>query len=159
MISEELYVQMKKLMVKPGKKVRLSDYDTEYKGESVNKTQSETLMEVGRKHLAEVQDKLYAHNRYRILIILQAMDAAGKDSAVKHILSGLNPLGVKVHSFKTPTLQELDHDYFWRHYLALPARGEIGIQDRKSTRLNSSHSQISYAVFCLKKKKKKKKNK
>jgi PPK2 family polyphosphate:nucleotide phosphotransferase len=130
MISEELYVQIKKLMVKPGKKIKLADYDTEYTGESVNKAQAETLMEIGRRHLSEVQDKLYAHNRHSVLIIFQAMDAAGKDSAVKHVLSGLNPLGVKVHSFKAPTLQELDHDYFWRHYLALPARGEIAIHNR-----------------------------
>src|SRR5690349_19803119 len=130
MISEELYVQIKKLMVKPGKKIRLKDYQTEYNGASVNKAQAETLMETGRKHLSEVQDKLYAYNRYSVLIIFQAMDAAGKDSAVKHIMSGFNPLGVKVHSFKAPTSHELDHDYFWRHILAMPARGEIGIHNR-----------------------------
>ncbi|HEY3406519.1 MAG TPA: polyphosphate kinase 2 family protein [Ohtaekwangia sp.] len=130
MISEELAVQIKKLMVKPGKKIRLTDYATEYTGKSVNKAQAETLMEVGRKHLSEVQDKLYAQNQHSVLIIFQAMDAAGKDSAVKHIMSGFNPLGVKVHSFKAPTSHELDHDYFWRHYLTLPARGEIAIHNR-----------------------------
>jgi PPK2 family polyphosphate:nucleotide phosphotransferase len=88
------------------------------------------MLENGRNHLAEVQDMLYAHNRYSVLIIFQAMDAAGKDGAVKHIMSGFNPLGVKVHSFKAPNSHELDHYYFWRHELALPARGEIAIHNR-----------------------------
>ena len=130
MVSEELFVQISKLKVKPGKKVNLSDYKTSYEGESINKQQGEVLLEQGRKHLAEIQDKLYAHNRYGVLIIFQAMDAAGKDSAVKHIMSGLNPLGVKVHSFKAPSSQELDHDFLWRHNLAVPARGEMAIHNR-----------------------------
>jgi PPK2 family polyphosphate:nucleotide phosphotransferase len=88
------------------------------------------MLESSRKHLAEVQDKLYAHNRYSVLIILQAMDAAGKDGAVKHIMSGFNPLGVKVYSFKAPNSAELDHYYLWRHQLALPAHGEIAIHNR-----------------------------
>lgn len=88
------------------------------------------MLEIGRKHLAEIQDKLYAHNEYSVLIIFQAMDAAGKDGAVKHIMSGFNPLGVKVYSFKAPNAHELDHDYFWRHSVALPARGEIAIHNR-----------------------------
>jgi PPK2 family polyphosphate:nucleotide phosphotransferase len=130
MVSEEVYVQIRKLRVKPGKKIRLKNYDTEYDGKAVNKKRAEEMLERGRKNLAEMQDKLYAHNRYSVLIILQAMDAAGKDSAVKHIMSGVNPLGVKVHSFKAPTTTELDHDYLWRHSLALPARGEIVIHNR-----------------------------
>jgi PPK2 family polyphosphate:nucleotide phosphotransferase len=73
---------------------------------------------------------LYAHNRYGVLIILQALDAAGKDGAVKHILSGLNPVGVKVHNFKAPSTHELDHDYLWRHSIALPPRGEMAIHNR-----------------------------
>jgi polyphosphate kinase 2 (PPK2 family) len=72
----------------------------------------------------------YVHNQYSVLTILQAMDAAGKDSTIKHLLSGLNPTGVSVHGFKTPTKHELDHDYLWRHTIALPARGEIGIHNR-----------------------------
>lgn len=130
MVSEELFVQINKLKVKPGKKVNLLEYKTCYKGESINKQQAEVLLEQGRKHLAEIQDKLYAHNRYGVLIIFQAMDAAGKDSAVKHIMSGLNPLGVKVHSFKAPSSHELDHDFLWRHNLAMPARGEMAIHNR-----------------------------
>lgn len=130
MLTDEKLIELKKLMVKPGKTVKLKDFDTEYKGKALNKAEAEKLLEEGRKHLAEVQDELYAHNRYSILIIFQAMDAAGKDGAVKHIMSGFNPLGVKVYSFKAPTSAELDHDYFWRHQLALPARGEIAIHNR-----------------------------
>jgi len=73
---------------------------------------------------------LYAYSKHSVLIILQAMDAAGKDGAVKHIMSGFNPLGVKVYSFKAPNSTELDHEYLWRHQLALPARGEIAIHNR-----------------------------
>jgi PPK2 family polyphosphate:nucleotide phosphotransferase len=130
MLHNEKLIQVKKLMVKPRTIVKLKDFDTEYKGKTLNKTEAEKLLEEGRKHLAKVQDELYAHNRYSILIIFQAMDAAGKDGAVKHIMSGFNPLGVKVYSFKAPTSAELDHDYFWRHQLALPARGEIAIHNR-----------------------------
>lgn len=130
MVSDELYVPMKNMMVKPGKSVNLKKYDTDYAGNAINKEVGLDLLEQGRKKLSEVQDKLYAHNQYSVLIILQAMDAAGKDSAVKHIMSGLNPLGVKVHSFKAPTSHELDHNYLWRHSLAMPARGEIAIHNR-----------------------------
>jgi len=130
MVSEEDFVEIKKLMVKPGKPIVLRKYNTKYEGKTLNKKQAGDLLELGRKHLAEVQDKLYAQNLYSVLIIFQAMDAAGKDSTVKHIMSGFNPLGVKVHSFKTPSIQELDHHYLWRHMLALPARGEIAIHNR-----------------------------
>jgi PPK2 family polyphosphate:nucleotide phosphotransferase len=81
-------------------------------------------------NLAIMQDKLYAHDQYSVLIVLQAMDAAGKDGIIKHVISGLNASGVKVCSFKTPTKEELDHDYLWRHAKVLPARGEIGIFNR-----------------------------
>ena len=130
MATDDHLIPIKKLMVSPGKKVHLKDFDTKYTGKELNKQQSEKMLDESRKHLANVQDKLYAHNRYSVLIVLQAMDAAGKDGAVKHIMSGFNPLGVKVHSFKAPNSQELDHDYFWRHELALPARGEIAIHNR-----------------------------
>jgi PPK2 family polyphosphate:nucleotide phosphotransferase len=130
MLTDEKLIQLKKYTVKPGTTIKLKDFDTEYKGTTLNKVDSELLLENGRKHLAEVQDELYAHNRYSVLIIFQAMDAAGKDGAVKHIMSGFNPLGVKVNSFKAPNSAELDHDYFWRHQLALPARGEIAIHNR-----------------------------
>lgn len=130
MVSEELYVQIGKFKVDPGEKVDLKDFATDYKGKDLNKQDGEDLLDAGRAHLSEMQDKLYAHNQYGVLIIFQAMDAAGKDGAVKHILSGVNPLGVKIHSFKAPNGLELDHDYLWRHSLALPARGEIAIHNR-----------------------------
>ena len=100
MLSDEKLINVKKLYAKPGKKVKLSDFDTEYKGKQLVKKEAESLLETGRRHLAEIQDMLYAHNQYSILIIFQAMDAAGKDGAVKHIMSGFNPLVVKVYSFK-----------------------------------------------------------
>ena len=125
-----MLIPIKKLTVTPGKKIRLKDFDTAYRGKALNKQESETMLDASRRHLAQLQDKLYADNRYSVLIILQAMDAAGKDGAVKHIMSGFNPLGVKVYSFKAPNAQELDHDYFWRHELALPARGDIAIHNR-----------------------------
>ncbi len=130
MLSDEKLIRVKDLLVKPKKKIKLKDYSTKYEGEILNKEDSEKLLDTGRKQLAEIQDMLYAHNRFSVLIIFQAMDAAGKDGAVKHIMSGFNPLGVKVYSFKAPTSHELDHDYFWRHTLALPARGEIAIHNR-----------------------------
>ncbi len=130
MLTDEKIIQLKSLIVKPNKKIKLKDFATSYKGKTLNKGDAELMLENGRKHLAEVQDELYAHNRFSVLIIFQAMDAAGKDGAVKHIMSGFNPLGVKVYSFKAPNSQELDHDFFWRHELALPARGEIAIHNR-----------------------------
>lgn len=130
MLTDEKIIQLKNLLVKPGKKIKLKDFATKYHGKILNKADAEMLLDNSRKHLAEVQDELYAHNRYSVLIIFQAMDAAGKDGAVKHIMSGFNPLGVKVYSFKAPNSAELDHDYFWRHQLALPARGEIAIHNR-----------------------------
>jgi len=130
MVSEKEVIKLRKMKVKPGKKVNLKDYPTDYEGKSLNKQIAEELLEEGRKHLAMVQDKLYAQNRYGVLIIFQAMDAAGKDSAVKHIMSGFNPLGVKVHSFKAPSKNELDHNYLWRHFVTIPARGEIAIHNR-----------------------------
>jgi PPK2 family polyphosphate:nucleotide phosphotransferase len=123
-------MDIKQFKVKPGSEVNLKDYPTGYDGNELNKERAVVLLEESRKQLAEVQDKLYAQNQYSVLIILQAMDAAGKDSAVKHIMSGFNPLGVQVYSFKTPSKAELDHNYLWRHNLALPARGEIAIHNR-----------------------------
>jgi PPK2 family polyphosphate:nucleotide phosphotransferase len=123
-------IDITQFQVAPGVKVNLKEFSTDVKTKPLTKQEAAALLEEGKVHLSETQEKLYAHNRYRILIIFQAMDAAGKDSAVKHIMSGFNPMGVKVYSFKAPTAQELDHDYFWRHYITLPARGEIAIHNR-----------------------------
>jgi PPK2 family polyphosphate:nucleotide phosphotransferase len=130
MVSDDLFQEIRKFKVEPGSEVRLKDYNTDYRGDALSKQEGEDLLEDGRKHLSDMQDRLYAHNRHSILIILQAMDASGKDGAVKHILSGVNPLGVKIHSFKAPSSNELDHDYLWRHAVATPAKGEIAIHNR-----------------------------
>ncbi|MDI9319127.1 MAG: polyphosphate kinase 2 family protein [Phycisphaerales bacterium] len=121
---------IKLLKVKEGKKVSLRKYDTEYSPVGITKEMGEELLKESVAQLAALHDKLYAHNKYSILIVFQAMDAAGKDGAVKHVMSGLNPQGVKVSSFKTPSSAELEHDYIWRHYIQLPSRGEIGIFNR-----------------------------
>jgi len=118
------------MLVGHDEKVNLKTYNTRYTGRLLDKKEAQELLEESRKKLAKIQDKFYADNRYSMLIVLQAMDAAGKDGAVKHIMSGFNPLGVNVHSFKAPTSQELDHDYLWRHTLALPSKGEIAIHNR-----------------------------
>lgn len=130
MLNDDNLIPTDQFMVPPHHRIRLKDLSTEYEGKQLNKENSAVLLEMGRKRLSEIQDELYAHSRYSVLIILQAMDAAGKDGAIKHIMSGLNPQGVHVHSFKAPTSVELDHDYFWRHNFALPARGEIAIHNR-----------------------------
>ncbi len=122
---------LKSLKVKPGKKINLlKDFNTDNKQKKIDKKEGELMMANGIKNLAKMQDKLYAHDEYSVLIVFQAMDAAGKDGSIKHVMSGLNPQGVRVASFKVPSSIELDHDYFWRHYKELPARGEIGIFNR-----------------------------
>jgi PPK2 family polyphosphate:nucleotide phosphotransferase len=125
-----LFKYIDSLRVKPGRKVDLSKWDTDYDHKMVTKEEGARLLEEGVKRLAQMQDMLYAHNQYSMLIVFQAMDAAGKDSAIKHIMSGLNPQGVKVTSYKTPSSTELDHGYLWRHYVQIPARGEISIFNR-----------------------------
>jgi PPK2 family polyphosphate:nucleotide phosphotransferase len=124
---ETLY---RKMLVPPGEKIDLKrDYDP---GLTVKMTKEEAAAALlkGIARLAELQDKLYAQDRYSLLIIFQALDAAGKDGAIKHVMSGVNPQGCEVHSFKAPSPEELDHDYMWRCLKALPERGRIGIFNR-----------------------------
>lgn len=116
--------------VTDGDKFSLSDYVTEVKKKSIDKEEGESLIQKDIEELARLQDVLYADSRHAVLIVIQAMDAAGKDGTIKHIMSGVNPAGVKVSNFKSPSTIELDHDYFWRHYAALPGKGEIGIFNR-----------------------------
>jgi PPK2 family polyphosphate:nucleotide phosphotransferase len=123
----KLSKQLAQMFVKPGTKVSLNDHPSEYKNKGITKETSEKIMNSGLEGLQIMQDKLYSHNQHSVLIVIQAMDAAGKDSLVKHVIGGLNPGGVRVVPFKAPTETELEHDYLWRHNLALPARGEIGI--------------------------------
>ena len=131
MKSKKRQKYLDSLIVKPGKRISLKhDYDTDYDQDIIGKEEGGEMLEEGIKDMAKLQDKLYAHNEFSVLIVLQAMDAAGKDGVIKHVMSGLNPQGVKVASFKAPSSEELDHDYFWRHYKALPGRGEIGIFNR-----------------------------
>ena len=119
------------LQVKPKQSVDLKkQFPTDYDHKILTKEEGEELLNWGIAKLSEMQDKLYAEGKKSILLIFQAMDAAGKDSTVKHIMTGLNPQGVKVTSFKVPTKLEQSHDYLWRHYVALPAAGEIGIFNR-----------------------------
>jgi len=130
-LKKSFATYLNSLQVKSGKKISLTrDFETDRDNKTITKREGEKLLEEGISNLAKMQDKLYAHNQYSVLIVLQAMDAAGKDGAIKHVLSGLNPMGVRVASFKVPSSQELDHDYFWRHYKELPPRGEIGIFNR-----------------------------
>ena len=119
------------LVVRPGSKVSLrKDFDPGYSGHYPSKRDAADQLKQGIADLSEYQDKLYAQNEQALLIILQAMDAAGKDGLVKHVMSGLNPEGTQVYSFKAPSAEELDHDYLWRCFKALPERGRIGIFNR-----------------------------
>jgi PPK2 family polyphosphate:nucleotide phosphotransferase len=115
-----------------GAKFRLKDYkpgDTGGLGDE-DKSRTREALEIGRDALAELQDKLYAQDRWAVLLVFQAMDAAGKDGVIKHVMSGVNPQGCQVFSFKAPTSEELDHDYLWRCMKNLPERGRIGIFNR-----------------------------
>jgi PPK2 family polyphosphate:nucleotide phosphotransferase len=109
--------------------VRLSEIPTNLEVDIPKKEKKIALEEVGKK-LAKLQDTMYAHNRYGVLVCLQGMDTAGKDSLIREVFSKFNPRGVVVHSFKTPTSKELQHDYLWRHYAALPERGKYSIFNR-----------------------------
>lgn len=117
-------------LVSPGKKIRLSDYSTNDTLDLKSKEDATKLLEKNIENMRELQDKLYASNKYSLLLIFQAMDAAGKDGTIKHVMSGLNPQGTQVYSFKQPSKEELDHGYLWRIYKALPERGRIGIFNR-----------------------------
>ncbi len=119
------------LIVPPGKKRNLlKDYDPAATGGLIQKKDAKALLAEGVLRMAEYQNKLYAQNTHSLLIIFQAMDAAGKDSTIRHVMSGLNPQGTQVHSFKAPSTEELDHTYLWRSFKALPERGTIGIFNR-----------------------------
>jgi PPK2 family polyphosphate:nucleotide phosphotransferase len=118
-------------VVPPGKKISLkTDYSPGYTAKFVKEKDAAELLQRGIQSLTEYQDKLYAQSSHALLILFQAMDAAGKDGTIKHVMSGLNPQGCQVYSFKAPSAEELDHDYNWRHFKALPERGRIGIFNR-----------------------------
>lgn len=118
-----------KLRVQEGTKVNLKNFPTCEEGGYTKQSAKEEIKQ-NIKELNKFQERFYADDRYSLLIILQARDAAGKDGVIRHVMSGINPQGCRVHSFKTPTKNELEHDYFWRHYIALPQRGMIEIFNR-----------------------------
>ena len=117
--------------VKPGSKVRLpKDFDPAFKGTIRSKKEGRRLLAEGTELLAEYQSRLYAQHTHGVLVVLQALDAGGKDGTIRHVMTGVNPQGVSVRSFKVPSSEELDHDYLWRYGVRLPSRGEIGIFNR-----------------------------
>lgn len=133
--SEELF---DKVRIKPGHEVKLKDLETDWAitdelrdlGEEVVKDHARQLLDENRTALARAQELLYASDSYSLLVIFQAMDAAGKDGTIKHVMSGINPQGCQVFSFKAPSAEELDHTFLWRCMKALPERGRIGIFNR-----------------------------
>lgn len=108
---------------------KMDDYPTLLENDKSTEDKEEALNKV-RNKLKKLQDTMYAHNRYSMLIVLQGMDTAGKDSLIREVFKEINPRGVVVNSFKTPTSNELEHDYLWRHYIALPEKGKIGVFNR-----------------------------
>jgi PPK2 family polyphosphate:nucleotide phosphotransferase len=114
----------------PGKKYKHQDIDPGETWQVESKHEAHKRLDEGRERLSELQSRLYAQNEWSLLVIFQAMDAAGKDSTIKHVMSGVNPQGCQVASFKPPSTEELSHDFLWRAARALPARGNIGIFNR-----------------------------
>ncbi|QDU30084.1 Polyphosphate kinase 2 (PPK2) [Anatilimnocola aggregata] len=126
---------IEKFRVSPGKKFDLADHDPDWSGDKdvaveKRKEYAKESLTLDVSELAEAQEMLYADNSWSLLVIFQAMDAAGKDSTIKHVMSGINPQGCQVYSFKHPSAEELDHDFLWRCNRALPERGRIGIFNR-----------------------------
>ena len=121
----------KKYRVDDPDKFRIEEWDPSDTGKlAIDKKEAKDLLTEGVERLSDLQEKLYAQDRWAVLLIFQAMDAAGKDSAIKHVMSGINPQGCQVFAFKAPTTEELDHDFMWRTTCRLPERGRIGIFNR-----------------------------
>lgn len=122
---------MQRYRVKPGTQIKLKDFDPNEKGDFAGgKRQGKTHIIELNSQLEELQELLYAEHKHKILVVLQGMDTAGKDGAIRHVFDGVNPQGVQVASFKVPTPEELDHDYLWRVHRRTPARGQIVIFNR-----------------------------
>jgi PPK2 family polyphosphate:nucleotide phosphotransferase len=131
METKKLAKFLKRYCVTEGDKFRLADFDPgDTGGLDINKKEAKDLLAEGIARLSELQERLYAQDRWALLAIFQAMDAAGKDSAIEHVMSGINPQGCEVHSFKRPSEEEYDHDFLWRSAKKLPERGRIGIFNR-----------------------------
>jgi PPK2 family polyphosphate:nucleotide phosphotransferase len=125
-----LKCSLEQFRVAPGKKVNLARWPTRVKPISTSQKHYRQLLEEYREEISDLQRVLYAHDRYALLLIFQGMDTAGKDGAIKHVMSGVNPQGCQVFSFKQPSSEELDHDFLWRTNKRLPERGRIGIFNR-----------------------------
>ena len=123
-------IDSKDFLVRPGKKVELSKWPTVVKPFCKSKEQYQKLLGKHVKELSSLQRLYYASNRYALLLIFQGMDSAGKDGAIQHVMSGVNPQGCEVFSFKQPSAEELKHDFLWRTTCRLPERGRIGIFNR-----------------------------
>ena len=117
-------------LVPPGTQVNLADYDPGYTGDFTSKSEAKAERKRNTERLQELQEVMWAEGKHALLIVLQAMDAGGKDGTIKHVMSGVNPQGCHVTSFKVPTKEELAHDYLWRIHKATPRRGYIGIFNR-----------------------------
>ncbi|MEP6919384.1 MAG: polyphosphate kinase 2 family protein, partial [Acidobacteriota bacterium] len=136
MNSDKVVARARKLSrpyrITQGSTFRLKDFHPDDTGEFTveDKPRAVSALQSGVEALTKLQDVLYASDRWSVLLIFQAMDAAGKDSSIKHVMSGVNPQGCEVHSFKAPTSEELDHDFMWRCMTRLPQRGRIGIFNR-----------------------------
>ena len=128
--GEKLRKIARRLRAHPGKRIRLQDCDPGWTGTIRDKTQAEALLADGVKQLSKQQNVLYAQDTHSLLLIFQAMDAAGKDGTIRHVMSGVNPQGCQVFNFKAPSPEERDHTYLWRSMKALPERGRIGIHNR-----------------------------
>jgi PPK2 family polyphosphate:nucleotide phosphotransferase len=130
-ILEQIAAFIQPLRVKPGAKVTLADdFDPRYKAGFVNRKEARSVLQQGVDLLSEYQRRLAAQATHGLLVCLQGLDAAGKDGTIRHVMSGVNPQGVRVTSFKSPSSGELAHDFLWRHAVRLPARGEIAIFNR-----------------------------
>ena len=129
-MSKHKTIDITDFRVKGSHKVDLADWPTKVAPLYDNKDDYKDKLDAGTERLSELQEMLYAHDRYSLLVIFQAMDAAGKDGAISHVMSGVNPQGCQVFSFKHPSATELDHDFLWRTHVALPERGRIGIFNR-----------------------------
>ena len=123
-------IALKPFLARPGRKIDLSKWSTRGRSFYKSKDEYHDLLEAHKRRLSDRQTLLYAHDRYSLLLIFQAMDAAGKDSIIKHVMSGVNPQGCQVYSFKHPSAEDLDHDFMWRTTRSLPERGRIGIFNR-----------------------------
>ena len=126
----KVYMKIDKFRVGEFSKVDLDDHPTDYTGDYKDKDEAVDDLKKNLERMAELQDVLYAQNVHALLIVIQAMDAAGKDSVIKHVMTGINPQGCRVTSFKQPSAEELDHDFLWRSQVVLPGRGMIGIFNR-----------------------------